>query len=106
MLALSKKDVIFKRKAIKNDLRSYTDYGIWRTRYNSELYTLYDELDIVKVIKIGRLVWLGYLFRMQDLDPRRNLTLLKPEGTRRVGKPLLRWLKSAVEDLKNIGVRN
>jgi hypothetical protein len=27
------------------------DNGIWRTRYNSELYKLYDELDIVKVIK-------------------------------------------------------
>jgi len=59
MLVLSKKGVIFKRKAIKNDLRSYTDYGIWRTRYNSELYTLYDELDIVKVIKME--YWCGFL---------------------------------------------
>ena len=25
--------------------------GIWRTRYSNELYTLYDELDIVKMIK-------------------------------------------------------
>jgi hypothetical protein len=55
MLAHSKNDVIFKRKAIKNDLRSSNDYGIWKTRYNSELYKLYDEQDIVKVIKIGRL---------------------------------------------------
>jgi hypothetical protein len=38
----------FKRKAIKNDLRSYNDNGIWRTRYNSELYTLYDTLDSLK----------------------------------------------------------
>jgi hypothetical protein len=80
MLALSKQDVIFTRKAIKNDLRSYNDSGVWRTRYNSELYTLYDTLGIVKVIKIGRLVWLGYFFRMQELDPCRQLTLLKPEG--------------------------
>jgi len=29
--------------------------GIRRTKYNNELYTLYDELDIVKVTKIGRL---------------------------------------------------
>jgi hypothetical protein len=27
------------------------DNGIWRTRYNNEPYTLYDELDIVKMIK-------------------------------------------------------
>jgi len=29
--------------------------GIWRTRYNNELYTLYDELHLVEVTKTGRL---------------------------------------------------
>jgi hypothetical protein len=27
---------------------------------------------------------------------------LKPEGTRHVGKPNLKWLESAKEDLKNV----
>jgi len=48
----------------------------------------------------------GALLRMQELDPRRKLTLLKPEGTRREGKPQLRWLELVAEDLKNMGVRN
>jgi len=47
-----------------------------KTRYN-ELHTLYDELDIDKVIKTGRLKWLGHIFRMRDLDPSRRLTVLK-----------------------------
>jgi len=38
---------------------------------------LYDELDIVRVIKIGQLRWLGHLFGMPELDPCRKLTLLK-----------------------------
>ena len=59
------------------------------TGYNNELYALCDELDIVKVIKIGRLRWLGHLFRMQKLDPCRKLTLLKPEGAGLVGYPTL-----------------
>ena len=42
---------------------------------------LFNELEIVKVIKIGSLRWLGYIFRMQELHPCRRLTLLKPEGT-------------------------
>ena len=71
---------------------SVNDNAVWRTRYNSGLYTLYDEPDVVKVVKIGGLRWLGQLFRMQELDPCRKLTLLKPEGTRRVGKPKLMWL--------------
>jgi hypothetical protein len=66
------------------------DSGVYRTRYNSELYTLYGEPDVVKVVKIRRLRWLGYLIRMQELDPCRKLTLFKPGGTRCAGKPQLR----------------
>jgi hypothetical protein len=29
------------------------DNGMWRTRYSNELYTFYDELGVVKTIKIG-----------------------------------------------------
>jgi hypothetical protein len=47
---------------------------------------LYDELDTVKVIKIGRLRCLGQFCRMQKLDPYGMLTLLEPEGTRRLRK--------------------
>jgi len=79
---------------------------VWRTRYNNELYTLYDELDVVKVVKIGRMMWLVQLFRMQELDPCRKLTVLKPDGTRRVGKRRLMWLGSVEEDVKITGVRN
>jgi hypothetical protein len=60
----------------------------------------------VRVIKIGRLRWLGHLFRMQELDPCRELTLYKAEGTRRVGKPRARWLESVETDLRKMGVKN
>ena len=69
-------------------------------------YALCDALDIVNVIKIGRLRWLGHFFRMQGLEPCRKLTVLKAEGTRRAGKPKLRWTESAEEDLKKTGGRN
>jgi hypothetical protein len=60
----------------------------------------------VRVIKIGRLRWPGHLSRMQELDPCRKLTLYKPEGTRRVGKPRARWLESVETDLRKVGVKN
>jgi hypothetical protein len=53
------------------------DNGVWRTRYSNDVYTLYDKLDTVKIIKMGRLLWLEHLFRMQELDPCRKLTFLK-----------------------------
>jgi len=56
------------------------DDSMCRTRYLNELYMLYDELDTAKVIKKGRLMWLGHLFRMQELDHSRKPTVLKPEA--------------------------
>lgn len=58
------------------------------------------------MVKTGRQRWLGHLFRTQELDPCRQLTLFKPEGTRRGGKPGLRWLESVEEDLKKMGWRD
>ena len=58
------------------------DDAMWRTTYINELYMLYNELDSVKVLKKGRLTWLGHYFRMQELDPCRKLLVLKPEATR------------------------
>jgi hypothetical protein len=52
----------------------------------------------VKAIKVGRLIWLGHLFRMQEQSPCRKLTLHKPEGTRRVGRPAIGWLDSVEDD--------
>ena len=58
------------------------------------------------VTKIGRLRWLGHLVRMQELDHCRKLTVLKTEGTRRVGKRKMRWRESVEGDLKKMGVTN
>ena len=41
------------------------DNGIRRARCNTELYTVYREVDTVRVVEIGRLKWLGQLCRMQ-----------------------------------------
>jgi hypothetical protein len=43
---------------------------------------------------------------MQELDPCRKLTLHKPEGTRRVGKPRARWLESVETDQRKTGVKS
>jgi hypothetical protein len=62
--------------------------------------------DIVTVIKIGKLRWLGHLFRMQEFNSCTKFILTKSEGTRHVGKPRLRWLNLVEKDLKDMGVRN
>ena len=71
---------IFESRKLRMIYSSVYDNGAWRTRCGNDLYTLYDGLHVVNVIKIGRLRWLVRLFRMQEVDPCRKLTLLKPEG--------------------------
>ena len=40
--------------------------GRWRPRWNSELYSLYNEPNIVEDIKIKRLGWAGHIGRMEE----------------------------------------
>jgi hypothetical protein len=66
-------------------------------KQDNEFYTLCDELGVVKVIKVGRVRWLGQHFIVQELEPCRKLTLLTPEGTRRVREPKLGCSESVEE---------
>jgi hypothetical protein len=77
---------VIARPAVTLTQRKYKCQNNTKTRYNNEFHTLYDELDIGKMIKIGILKWLGHNFRMRELDPCRILTVLKPEENRRAGK--------------------
>jgi len=64
-------------------------------------------LTILKtLIKIERLGWLGQLCRMQEPAPCKQLTVLKAEGTGRVGKHKLKLLESVEKNLRKMGVRN
>jgi len=78
----------------------------WRSRYNEELYRLYDETDLVATITITRLRWAGHIVRMQDNLPCKKITLDKQEGRRRVGRPNLRWMDEVIRDAERLGVRN
>jgi len=40
--------------------------GKWRIKTNEELMTKYKKSDIVSIIKILRLEWLGHVVRMND----------------------------------------
>jgi hypothetical protein len=50
---------IFEARILRRIYGPIKENGIWRSRYNHELYKVHNELDIVKVIKVGRLRWLG-----------------------------------------------
>ena len=66
----------FERRILRMFYGPINDIGVWRTGQSNETYTLYDESDIDRVVKMGRLKWLGHRCRMQELNPCRKLTVL------------------------------
>jgi hypothetical protein len=55
-------------------------------------------------LDLGLLRWLEQLFKMQGQNPSRKLTLPKPEGTLRVGRPAISWLDSVEGGFKTMGL--
>ena len=62
--------------------------------------TLYDDINVVKHIKIQRLPWLGHVLRMDSSNPvRKVFESEQGGGCRRQGRPPQRWAKQVDENL-------
>ena len=79
--------------------------GIWRIRYNKELYEAYGDMEIIKIIKTMRIRWLGHLYREKETDPCRKVTFTIMDGKRKVGRPNIRWIDGVERDLKALRVQ-
>jgi len=85
---------VFERKILRRIYGPICEGAIWRSRYNEELYRLYDETDLVTTIRITRLRWAGHIVRMQDNLPCKK----KPWTSRRAegeweGQTLDGWME-------------
>lgn len=96
---------IFERKVLRKIFGAINEQGLWRRRYNFELYQTYKDPDIVTFIKLQRLRWAGHLARMPDNDVTKRLTMNTPEGRRSRGRPRARWMDGVEEDLEILRVR-
>ena len=97
---------VFERKILRKIYGPLNEGGVWRRRYNQELYDLYRDPDVIQVIKISRLRWAGHIIRMNEEAQPRRLTLTHPEGRRRAGRPKLRWMDGVNADAGAIGLRS
>jgi hypothetical protein len=54
---------IFERRILRRVYGPTCENVVWRIKYLDELYSLYKDLDIVRVMKVARIRWLGHLVR-------------------------------------------
>lgn len=97
----------FERKVLRCILGPTREDGIWRRRYNSELYEIFDDPELSTYIKINRLRLAGHVIRMDDNRIPKRLMLAEISGNRPVGRPRRRWMDSVTADAEELlNVRN
>jgi hypothetical protein len=69
------------------------------------LITKYKSQDVITVIKIRRLEWLGHVIRMDETRSVKKIFEGKLEGIKGRGRPRLRWINDREGDLRKLGVK-
>jgi hypothetical protein len=77
--------------------------GEWRKLQNEKLNDLYFLPNIVGVVKSRRMRWAGNVARMGEGRGVHRILVGKPEGTRPLGRPRLRWEDNIKMDLQEVG---
>lgn len=99
--------LIFERKILRRIIGPVRDEAGWRIRKNRELYDIYDEPDVVRFIKLGRLRWAGHVARMDEQAIPRKVIEEVIHRTRRAGRPRLRWADGVAADAVGLlGIHN
>jgi hypothetical protein len=78
--------------------------GEYESRSNKNLEELYNEPNIVGILKSARIGWVGHVWRSKGLIG--HITAWKPTAKRPRGRPRQRLTDRIKEDLKMGGVRN
>lgn len=97
----------FERKILRRIFGPVKEGESWRLRSNQELSLLYNEMDVVRFIKIGRLRWAGHVVRMGGDETPKKVLEAQMFDKRRVGRPKMRWIDGVANDARSLlGVRN
>lgn len=94
--------LIFERLVLRRVFGGVKEGEIWRRRKNRELYDVFDNDDIVRVIKLGRLRWAGHVARMNDREIPKKILTEELHRARRVGRPRTRWRDGVDLDARNL----
>jgi hypothetical protein len=97
---------IFERRILRKIFAAVNTDIIWRTRNNMEIDKLIEGADVVRVIKVQRIKWLGHIQRIDQARPNRKPLDWNPMEPRPVGRPRQRWQEDVMEDLKKLKVKN
>jgi hypothetical protein len=97
---------VFERRILRYIFVAVQENGMWRKRYNHELYVLFNEPDIVKYIKINRLGWAEHVILVDNNRTVKKVFNTRPIGISKIGRHKLRWEDDVIQDVKTVVVKN
>jgi exonuclease III len=98
---------VFERQVLRTIIGPIQEAGVYRRRYNHELYAIFRDVDIVRTVKLRRLEWAGHVVRREDNHPlQRAFRGSFEEGKRKRGRPQNTWKQGVESDCESFGLRN
>jgi hypothetical protein len=94
----------WERKILRKVYGPTYENGHWIIKINSELESKYKSQDIVSLIKVRILEWLGHIIRMNETRTVNKISEEKLGGRRGRGRPRLRWIDDVEDDLRTMGI--
>ena len=82
---------VFERKVLRKTFGPVRVGDDYRIRFNSELYELLKDIDVVQRINSQQLRWLGHVVCMKEDAVARRVIVAGICRSRRRGRPCIRW---------------
>uniref|UniRef100_A0A8D8TNG9 Craniofacial development protein 2 n=1 Tax=Cacopsylla melanoneura TaxID=428564 RepID=A0A8D8TNG9_9HEMI len=99
-----KKLVTFENKVLRKIYGPVCERGTWRIRKNKEIRDLFNEPDIIANIRCRRMRWTGHVLRRGGESLIKSVWEGEIAGTRRRGRPKLRWKDQIKKDMEQINI--
>jgi hypothetical protein len=98
--------MVFERKILRKIFGPKIENGIWRIKTNQELDEIMKRKNIINFIRAQRLIWLGYIERMQSTRMVKTIFFWKPISRRPIGRQKTRWVDDVRKDTQKLKLPN
>ena len=98
---------VFERRVLRVIYGPKKEGDLFKSRSNAELYQLYKEADITRIIKVNRLRWAGHVVRRPIEAPINKVFKSDfTDGKRSRGRPKNSWREAVDRDSIALGIGN
>jgi len=98
---------VFERKVLRTIYGPTKEGDMFRIRHNDELYQLFREADIIRILQLNRLRWAGHVIRRPEEAPvQATLKSDFNDGKRSRGRQKNAWIDNVDTDAEVLGIRD